>query len=243
MFPGIGPIPNLTVPLLGAVIVSAVGWWIQNWVLERRVKKQGINSERLLRKLAENVTAKLPERISLVEVTSHVWSEPTKYELLGRTLEGLGFRRSSTFRGTPQKWVAEFWLGGEPGIFAIVFEPNSKNDGIHCGVGLINRACSIVVFENTEECGLQHRQPDRWPHCGLVEPSELLERALRERHLGDVEVLDAVTCVRVYEKVYNEDLGWRRQEGISIEEMKNVLARMKKKELLPKSPPPATGNA
>jgi hypothetical protein len=243
MFPGIGPIPNLTVPLLGAVIGSAVEWWIQKWVVERRIKKHGINSERLLRKLADNITAKLPERISLVEVTSHAWSETVRYEHAASALQGLGFRRSNTFQGTPQKWVAEFWLSSEPGIFAIIFEPYSKSDGVHCGVAVINRACSIIVFENTEECGLQHRQPDRWPHCGLVEPSDLLQRALRERHLGDVEVLDAVTCVRVYEQAFNEDLGWRRTKGISIEEMKDVLARMRKKGLLAKSPPPATGSS
>ncbi len=234
MIRGIGPIPNLTVPLLLAVIGAALGWWIENLVVRRRIKKHGINSERLLRRLADNITAKLPERISLEEVTSHVWSETAKYELLGKAIEKLGFRRGSAFRGTPQKWVAEFWIGGEPGLFAIIFEPHSKSDGIHCGVGVIHCARSIIVFENTEECGLQHRQPDRWPHCGLVEPRELLERALRERPSGDVEFLDTDTCARVYEKAFNEDLGWRRQEGISIEEMKNVLMRMKKKGLLQK---------
>ena len=105
---------------------------------------------------------------------------------------------------------------------------------------ILNRDGSIVVFENTEECGLQHRQPDRWPHCGLVAPNELLERALRERHLGDAEPLNADTCVRVYEQAFNEDLEWRRTNGVSIEEMKNVLARMKKQGLLTKSRPPGT---
>jgi hypothetical protein len=244
MLSGIGPIPNLIVPLLGAVIGSAVGWWIQKWVVERRIKRHGINSERFLRKLAENITAKLPERISLVEVASPAaWSKPVKYELLANALQQLCFRRSGVFRGTPQKWIVEFWLSSEPGIFATIFDRHSKNEGIHSAVGIMNRDGSIIVFENTEECGLQHRQPDRWPHCGLVAPNELLERALRERHLGDAEPLDAVTCVRVYEEAVNQDLGWRRTKGISIEEMKNVLARMKKQGLLTKSTPPGTGGS
>jgi hypothetical protein len=117
MSTGIGPIPNLTVPLLVAVIGAAVGWWIENLVVQRRIKKHGINSERLLRKLADNVTAKLPEKISMIEVTSHDWSEPAKYELLGSALHGLGFRRNSGFKGTPQKWIAEFWLSRQPRIF------------------------------------------------------------------------------------------------------------------------------
>jgi hypothetical protein len=182
--------------------------------------------------------SKLPENISLVEITSSEWSEQAKYELLRSALQDLGFRKSSSFRGVPQKWIMEFWLSSEPGIFATIFDPHSKDRGVHSGVGVIKRDGSIIVFENTEECGLQHRQPDRWPHCGLVEPSALLERALRERHLGDADVLDVLTCVRVYEQAVNEDLEWRRKNGFSIEEIRNVLARMKKKGLLAKSLPP-----
>ena len=110
-------------------------------------------------------------------------------------------------------------------------------------MGVINHDGSIIAFEDTEECGLQHRQPDRWPHCGLVAPSELLEKALRERHLAEVEPLDAITCVRAYEQAFNEDLGWRRTTGISIEEMRNVLTQMKKHGFLTKSPPPPTGSS
>ena len=131
MFNGIGPIPNLTVPLLLAVIGAVVGWWIENLIVQRRIKKHGLYSERLLRKLAENVRAKLPEKISLIEVTPCAWSDPVKYELLASALQQLGFRRSGVFRGTPQKWIVEFWLSTEPGIFATIFDRHSKNDETH----------------------------------------------------------------------------------------------------------------
>lgn len=121
------------------------------------------------KRLGEIGVSKIPERISLTEVASHSWSNPTKYENSREALEALGFRRAATFVGSPQEWVVEFWLSTEPGLFAKIHD--SKGCGVYSEVTVMNRDGMLVSFENTEECGLKHREPDTWVHCGLVAPA------------------------------------------------------------------------
>ncbi|HET6175440.1 MAG TPA: hypothetical protein VFE61_00810 [Candidatus Sulfotelmatobacter sp.] len=184
------------------------------------------SKEQFFKRLGEITVAKIPQNISLKEITSHPWSNPTKYEHFRAAFEALGFRRAGTFVGSPQGWVVEFWLSGEPGLFAKISD--SKACGVYSEVTVMNRDGVLVSFENTEECGLKHREPDTWVHCGRVTPAHLIERALPHRQ-PNAKQLNLDECVNAYVQSVNENLTWRRGVGITATEAREALRRRKKR--------------
>jgi hypothetical protein len=234
MFRDVGPLPNLVVPALFGLLGAVAGWWIQKQIRRRRLMKLGFSAddlrskEQFFKRLGEISVAKIPQKISLKEITSHSWSKPTKYEQSRAAFEELGFRRAGIFVGSPQEWVAEFWLSGEPGLFAKIMD--SKGCGVYSEVTSMNQDGVAVSFENTEECGLKHREPDTWVHCGLVAPTQLVERALHHRQPNDTRQLNLADCVSAYEQSVNENLAWRRIVGISADEAKRAFERRKRRQ-------------
>jgi hypothetical protein len=237
MFCDLGPLPNLTLPVALAVVGTAAGYWVEKQIRlrirRRRLMKQGLSpsdltsKDRAFKKLGEILVAKIPQRISFNEVDSHSWSEPAKYEQAKAAFESLGFQRSSSFVASPQEWVVEFWLGPRPQLWAKIID--SRERGVYSEVSVTNSDGTTNSFENTEECGLQHREKDKWVHCGLVAPAQLVERALREWPAGCGEPMKLAECLRAYEQSVNEYLAWRRSVGISADEMKRTLELRKKR--------------
>ena len=225
MFRDVGPIPNLLVPALFGMFILTAIWWIQQQIYKRRLRKR----EQALRRLSESVLAKIPQRISFTETTSHAWSEPSRYEESKAAFESLGFRQTQAFVAFPQEWVVEFWLSSRPGLFAKIID--SKKRGVYSEVTVINRDGVAVSFENTEECKLKHRGPNKWVHCGLITPAQLVERALQHCQPNDASPMNLAECVNVDERSVNEYLAWRRSVGISADEVKQVVDHMKRQRL------------
>jgi hypothetical protein len=128
---------------------------------------------------------------------------------------------------SPQEWVVEFWLGPRPQLWAKIID--SRERGVYSEVSVTNAGGSTSSFENTEECGLQHGEPDRWVHCGPIAPAQLVERAVRECPANNGEPMKLTECVSAYEKSVNEYLAWRRSVGISADEMKRTYELQKKR--------------
>lgn len=212
------------------------GWWIQRWIRTRRLLKLGfsrddlISNDQFFEKWGQITAAKIPLTISFSEITSHSWSNPPKYGEFKAELEALGFQRSSAFVASPQKWVVEFWLGSDTGLFAKIID--SKQRGVYLEVTVIDSDDSVLSFENTEECGLQHREPDKWTHCGLISASQLVEQALLHRQRDNVKQMNLAECVNAYENAVNEYLAWRRKVGISGIEMRRTFKLYKKRRSL-----------
>lgn len=235
MLSDVGPLPNLTIPALFGLFGAVAGWWIQKQIRRRRLMKLGFSAddlrskEQFFKRLGEITVAKIPQKISLKEIGSHSWSKATKYEQCKTAFEALGFRRAGTFVGSPQEWVVEFWLSNDPGLFAKIND--SKACGVYSEVTVMNRDGVLVSFENTEECGMKHREPDTWVHCGLVTPAQLIERALPHRQ-PNAKQLNLDECVSAYEQSVNENLAWRRSVGITANEAKETLKRRKRRHSL-----------
>lgn len=235
MLSDVGPLPNLAIPALFGLVGAGAGWLIQNQFRRRRLMKLGFSAddlkskERFYKKLGEISVAKIPQKVSLLAFASHSWSNPTKYEQSKSAFESLGFKRAGTFIGSPQDWVVEFWLSNEPGLFAKIMD--SKACGVYSEVTVTSRDGKPVSFENTEECGLKHREPNTWIHCGLVTPAQLIERALPQRQ-PNAKQLGLDECVNVYEQSVNENLSWRRSVGITADEAKETVKRRKRRRSL-----------
>lgn len=177
--------------------------------------------------MGESVLAKLPQKISFKEVAAYSWSKPSKYEESKAAFESLGFRRTRTFVASPQEWVVEFWLSSKPGLFAKIIDSNKR--GVYSEVTVMNRDGVPVSFENTEECELKHLEPHTWVHCGLITPAQLVERALQHSQPNDGMQMNLAECVNADERSVNEYLAWRRSVGISADEVKQVIGRMKRR--------------
>jgi hypothetical protein len=237
MFSDMGPLPNLAVPAVLAVLGAGAGYWIEKQIRlqirRRKLMKHGFSAadltseERFFKKLGEITVAKIPHRISFNEVASHSWSEPAKYGQSKAAFELLGFQRSSAFVASPQRWVVEFWLGSRPRLWAKIIDSSER--GVYSEVSVTNADGCTASFENTEDCGLQHREPDKWVHCGLIAPAELVEKALREGPIDNGEPMKLSECVSAYEQSVNDYLEWRRGVGISAEEMKRKYEIQRKR--------------
>jgi len=208
------------------------GWSIQRQVARRRLRKLGFSADdmrsedAIFKKWGEIAAAKFPQKISFNEITSHSWSQPSKYEQSKTAFEALGFRRNCMFVASPQNWIVEFWLSDEPGLFATIVDAKSR--GVYSEVTVMKNDGSTVGFDNLEDCGLQHYKPDSCFHCGLIAPDQLVERAFQARQPNDFKQTGLAECVRVYEQSVNEYLAWRRSVGISGSEMKQTLERLKR---------------
>ncbi len=237
MFSVLGLLPKLALPAVMGVIGAAAGYWIEKQIRmqirRRRLMKEGFSpadltsQERFFTKLGEITVAKIPQRISFNEVASHSWSEPAKYEQFKAAFESLGFQRSRMFVASPQEWVVEFWLSPRPKLWAKIIDSSER--GVYSEVSATNADGSTTSFENTEECGLHHREPDKWVHCGPIPPAQLVERVLRDRPTDIGEPMKLAECVSAYEQSVNEYLAWRRSVGISAEEMKRTCEIQKKR--------------
>ena len=210
----IGGIKDFLLPTVFAGVVIAVILWIQEGVRKRRLRAA-------LSKVANLVLAALPQRISFKEVPAYSWSNPSQYDESKAALELLGFHRGSTFVASPQKWVSEFWINNEQGLFAMIVD--SPKRGIHCEVIARYSDGSTHCFENTDDCGLRHFERHNCHHCGSMTPNGLVERAMRDQQRNRVKVLDIVDCVSVYEHAVNERLAWRRNIGFTSEEAQQML--------------------
>ncbi len=221
---------------LGAGVGAVAGVAIAALVRRLRLRRLGFTSadlssrEASLRKWAEITLQKMPEKISLTRIDSHSWSKASEYTHARAALERLGLERNPVFVASPQKWVVEFWLGKDDGVFAAILD--SPPCGIHTEFMASYEDGSTVSFENTEDCGRRHLETHNWIHCGTVEPDQLLERALKEHqahHVGQMRLDD---CVRAYERATNESLAWRRRVGFSSEEMNHTYERLRGKRSL-----------
>jgi hypothetical protein len=222
MFRDVGAIPNLLVPALFGMFTLTAVWWVQQQIHKRRLRKR----EQVLRRLSESVLAKIPQRISFAEITAHAWSEPSRYEESKAAFESLGFRRTQAFVASQQEWVVEFWLSERPGLFAKIID--SKKRGVYSEVTVINRDGAAISFENTEEGKLKHSGPDKWVHCGLITPAQLVERALQQSQPNDALPMNLAECVSAHERSVNEYLAWRRGVGISADEVKQLIEHIKR---------------
>jgi|HubBroStandDraft_6_1064221.scaffolds.fasta_scaffold83220_1 hypothetical protein len=240
MFSDLGAQPNYLLPVLFGLLGAAAGGisarWIQKWIRTRRLIKLGFSPddlrsrERIFEKWGQITAAKVPLKISFNEIASHCWSDTPKYEQSKAELESLGFQRSGTFVASPQKWIAEFWLGNEAGLFAKIID--SRQRGVYVEVTVMDSDDSFLSFENTEDCGLQHRERDRWTHCGPISPSQLVEQAYQHRKGHGVKQMTLAECVNAYENAVNEHLAWRRKVGFSGIEMRRTFELSKKRRLL-----------
>jgi hypothetical protein len=210
---------------------AAAGLAVHDLVRRRRLRKLGFTTadlssrETILRKWAEIAVQQIPEKISLTQIESHVWSKASECADARTALEKLGLERNAVFVASPQKWVVEFWLTQEVGLFAAILD--APPCGIHTEFMVSYADGSTVSFENTEECGRQHLETHNWIHCGPVAPDQLLETARRERqdqHVGRMRLAD---CVQTYERATNVSLAWRRRVGFSPEEMKHTYERQR----------------
>ena len=208
---------------------AAAGLWIQTVVRKRRLRKLGFRTEDLKSKEAfftkwgEIAVAQMAEKISFDEVAAHSWSKPLEYAESRAAFEALGFQRSGTFAASPKKWVLEFWINNEPGLFATIVD--SPACEIYSEVIVKYNDGSTIGFENTNDCGRRHLEKHNWIHCGPIRPSGLVERALQDRQANHVGQMQLPECLSVYEQAVNETLAWRRSVGLSAEEMKHSYER------------------
>jgi hypothetical protein len=215
---------------------AAAGLAVHDLVRRRRLRKLGFTAadlssrETILRKWAEIAIQQMPEKISLTQIDSHDWSNASAYADARRELEKLGLERKPVFVASPQKWVVEFWLSKEVGLFAAILD--APPCGLHTEIMVSYTDGSTVSFENTEECGRQHLETHNWIHCGPVGPEQLLDKARKERQGQHVGSMNLAECVQAYERATNVSLAWRRRVGFSPEEMKQTFERQKRKRSL-----------
>jgi hypothetical protein len=211
---------------------AAAGITVHAFIRRRRLRKLGFaaadlsSREAFFKRWAEIAVQKMPKKISFTQIDSHVWSNGSEYAHAKAALEKLGFQRSPVFVASPQKWVVEFWLSQEAGLFGAILD--SPPAGIHTEFMVSYNDGSTVSFENTDECGRRHLENHNWLHCGTVGPDQLLQRALRERQPSHVGQMCLSGSVQSYERAVNESLAWRRNVGFTPAEMKHTYERQRR---------------
>jgi hypothetical protein len=85
-----------------------------------------------------------------------------------------------------------------------------------------------ATFTTARDRGLEHRPQDIVVHAPGTPPEALYKRLMAERPKGNLEPITAEGAVRLFEQASNQQLAWRKNRGISAEEVVRVAKTREK---------------
>ena len=183
---------------------------------------------RAVMKAAEDVgkqaLAKQSDRIHLVERGPQAWKRPDEAGALTLPLLENGFSEVGTFAIQELPGILVRLLTDEHnGLLGIVYEhPRTPH-----WAELVTRYTdgTVATFTTLGPTGLSPRPGHRTVYAPGFDSGALLHRTLAERPNRAIAPVSPATAVQQFENAYAEHMAWRKQQGISAEEVVQVASR------------------
>ncbi len=164
--------------------------------------------------------AKQPDRIHLHQRLDHRWTDPAAVEALAQPLLARGFADAGTFTIAEMPVALRLFAKADEGTNATIYE--HPKAGVWLDMYTRYPDGTGFTIATTRDRGLEQRPGRPIVHAPGLGAAEVHEAFLRERPKGAVLHLTADALPKFYEEAYAEQLAWRKQKGISVQEVANV---------------------
>jgi hypothetical protein len=178
------------------------------------------------RKVGKTALAKQSDEIHLQRVENHAWRNADTIAALEAPLAVKGFTVTGTYKipEMPPLAIRLFAKTAEAS-YACIYEHEKAGTWVETfsryqdGTG--------ITYTIMPARGLKPRPGHPVVHFPGLGSGELYARFIRERPGGALEHIRSEDLARYFERSYAESMAWRKQEGISAQEVARVAASRK----------------
>lgn len=175
----------------------------------------------LLKNVGKKALAKQPDAYHLTQMGVLIWKDPPAVRKLSDALVACAFEEIGDYSITEMPQVkVRFLMKPADSVYACVYE--HEKAGIWMDVITRYKEHRSVTFTTARDRGLEHRPGDIVVHAPGSTPQALYARLLAERPKGDLEEITAESALRLFEEASQQQLEWRRNRGVSAEEVARV---------------------
>lgn len=165
--------------------------------------------------------AKQPDRIRMVRSAS-AFKDAKAARVYAEPLLALGFADAGTYSvDTLPGVLVRFFSKPKDNLYAVIYEHAKAGVWMNY-VSLFGDGGSITFTTQTDR-GLEQRPEHPITYAPGAGAEELYKRALSERPWKPLKPMPPENIVPEFERAYAESMAWRKQKGISKEEVLKVM--------------------
>ena len=171
--------------------------------------------------VGQKALARQPDRIHLHRLETPTWRNPAAAETHAAALTARGFTDVGTF-AVPEMppLTLRLWAKPEEQVCATIYE----HEKVGVWMDLFSRFTdgTGITYANTRDRGLAQRPGRPVVHLAGAAPEELCRRFMQDRPHRSMVTITPEELPAFYENSYAEQMVWRKQKGISVEEVAHV---------------------
>jgi hypothetical protein len=169
--------------------------------------------------------AQQPDQIHLRPHLEHEWLDEEAVETLAEPLSGHGFQEAGIYAIQEMDGVAvRFLVQPDERIVAAVCEHPQAGAWIDLVTSYGDG--TSVTYTTSRPTGLETRPGNQKVNARGESSATLYQRLLRERPTGDMEEWTAANVAAKFEDAYARETAWRKNRGVSAEEVARQIPHM-----------------
>jgi hypothetical protein len=178
-----------------------------------------------LERVGERAMAQQPDQIHLTPCADHNWLDAGAVQALAAPLAARGFHEAGTYTIQEMEGVGvRFLIEPEERIVACVYE--HFRAGTWVDLVCSRRDGTGITYSTLRPTGLASRPGILKVNAPELGSEALYQRLLRERPEGDWEEWTAANAPAKFEDAYARETAWRRNKGVSAEEVARQIPQM-----------------
>ena len=168
-----------------------------------------------------------PDALHLQRSANPAWRNPAAVEEIARTLIAGGFADLGAFTAPEMPpLIIRMFAKPEEAVYSCIYE--HEKAGVWMDMFTRYQDNTGITFTNTRDRGLAQRPGRPILHFPGLGAADLYQQFIKERPGGAMITLTAETLPRFYEESYAESIAWRKNRGITAEEVARVAQTREK---------------
>jgi hypothetical protein len=178
-----------------------------------------------LQEVGQKAAAEQPDRIHLTSEPDHEWDDGPAVEALAAPLPSLGFQEAGTYSIDEMDGVfVRFLVQPDQQVVTCIYEHPSAGTWIDFVSKY--RDSRSVTYTTMPPTGLDKQPGATTVNAPGTDSEALYQRLLRERPAGDLMEVTPASVVQMFEDAYAKETAWRKNKGISAEEVARNIQQM-----------------
>ena len=178
-------------------------------------------ARRFFVQIGTKAIARQPDALHLKRSATPAWRNPAAVDAITQTLLARGFTDGGTFTA-PEMPAVIIRMFAKPAeaVCSCIYE--HEKVGVWMDMFTRYQDTTGITFTNTRDRGLSQRPGRPILHFPELSPADLYQQFIAERPAGAMVTITAEQLPRFYEEAYAESMAWRKNKGITAEEVARV---------------------